>query len=354
MDGDEKRIGVLNIRDTRDSWQRCSNWSDGSKVAVQYLHFSNFHSTFSNVHIIFRVVPQKCNCFNRKLIRFFVSIFCFHPKKTLLFNFANFHRLLELLVWFYSLLSVRFSLRFLWGGVWKNEMKWNMRWYMEIVDATELWFFYKSIRKGSVLMNHQVGRDLYNLPIDQGHCNSEVKESPKSFLGAQPVKNIIEHPVMSYNHPEIWHDIIDIHVRRAKLITYNGTFWGKDHGKVSKFSGTILITIWSRSILARSYTIRHQRFTLIIFPLLLTNQPPINHHPRPSTKKSLHQSLAPSGKSLPCNSSGMGSSSGMASISATKASASFSSAAAFLGLVEILEVLVWEIYESISCVASWK
>lgn len=36
-----------------------------------------------------------------------------------------------------------------------------------------------------------------------------------------------------------------------------------------------------------------------LFPLLLTNQPPINHHPRPSTKKSLHQSLALSGNPSP-------------------------------------------------------
>ena len=102
-----------------------------------------------------------------------------------------------------------------------------------------------------------------------------------------------------YNHPEIWHDIIDIHVRKAKRITYNGTFWGKDHGQVSKFYRTILITIWS--ILARSYTIRHQRFisllpsswSLIIF---FPSCSPTNH---PSTTTHDHQPKDPFTNPLP-------------------------------------------------------
>lgn len=95
------------------------------------------------------------------------------------------------------------------------------------------------------------------------------------------------------------HDIIDIHVPKAKQIMYNGTFWGKDHGQVSKFSRTILITIWS--ILARSYTIRHQRFisllpsswSLIIF---FPSCSPTNH---PSTTTHDHQPKNPFTNPLP-------------------------------------------------------
>ena len=95
---------------------------------------------------------------------------------------------------------------------------------------------------------------------------------------------------------------------------------------------------------------------MIIFFPLLTNQPPITINQKNPQNPSLK-------KPRPSNSSGMGSSSGMASISATKASASFSSAAAFLRLVETfhggnlrgfttesiwLDTLLLIFYESIS------
>lgn len=169
-----KRIGVLNIRDTggfmakvryvdvltpatlpkkSGRWilKRCSNWKDGSKVAIPsistLLKFSHCPTQMSTQFS--QLFPQQCHCFNRKLMGFHQT------KKTLLFNFTNFHGLLELGL---------FSCYGEGYGKMKGNGTWD--WYMEIVDATELWCLYKCIREGSELIKTQ---------------------------------NTIEHPFMSYN-----------------------------------------------------------------------------------------------------------------------------------------------------------
>lgn len=173
-----------------------------------------------------------------------------------------------------------------------------MRWYMEIVDATELWFFASPW-----------GRVLY-WSIDM---TSLISTSPKQSKSC----------IMERFEARI----------TVKFPSFPGRFWS--------LSDLFLQDPTPYAIKDSSLFFHHHDHWSSFSP---PAHQPTTHQPPPTT---INQKIpspipCPEWESVPCNSSGMGSSSGMASISATKASASFSSAAAFLGLVEIL---VWEIYE---------